>query len=127
MSITLDVLTLPDDCVWTNEFGPLPVAVSQARTLTGRLVVTETGLVAGRPIDLGSESAWLTRAELLTLQAWASSPGWSGQLTLHDGRAFEVRFRTQEENVLEVVPLRDLADPGDNDRYQLTALRLETV
>ncbi len=127
MSITLDVLTLPDDLVWTNEFGPLPVAVSQARTLTGRLVVTETGLTAGRPIDLGDESAWITRAALLTLQAWASSPGWSGRLTLHDGRAFDVRFRTQEENALEVVALRALADPGDSDRYQLIGLRLETV
>jgi hypothetical protein len=127
MSITLDTLTLPDDCVWANEFDALPVAAAAARTVSGRLVVAETYLTAGRPIDLGGENAWLTRADVTMLVAWAGTPGWRGLLTLHDGRAFTVRFRTQEEKSVEVVSLLGLADPEAGDLYQLTALRLETV
>jgi hypothetical protein len=127
MSIVLDTLTLPDDCVWANEFDALPVAASVARTVSGRLIVAESSLAAGRPIDLGGEDAWIGRADVATLVAWAGTAGWTGTLTLHDGRTFTVRFRTQEEKAVEVVSLLGLADPGDADLYQLTALRLETV
>jgi len=126
MSITLDTLPLPDDCLWQNEFDALPVAVATARTLSGRLVVSETALAAGRPINLGGDDAWIARSDLLTLHGWASTPGWSGTLTLHDGRAFSVRFRTQEEKTLETAQVRDTADPDGEDLYQLVTLRLET-
>ncbi|EFL53110.1 conserved hypothetical protein [Solidesulfovibrio fructosivorans JJ]] len=126
MSITLDTLPLPDDCLWQNEFDALPMAVATARTLSGRLVVSETALAAGRPIDLGGDDAWIVRSDLLTLHGWASTPGWSGTLRLHDGRAFSVRFRTQEEKAVETAQVRDTADPAGDDRYQLVTLRLET-
>jgi hypothetical protein len=125
--ITLDTLPLPDGCLWQNEFDFLPVATVVARTLTGRLTISETALAAGRPIDLGGEDAWIARSLVLTLYGWAGTPGWRATLTLHDGRRFRVRFRTQEEKAVEAVPLRGVADPGSDELYQLLALRLETA
>ncbi len=125
--ITLDVLALPDDCLWQGEFDALPVAATTARTVSGRLVVVETGLSYGRPVDLGGEDAWISRDTLEILHGFAGTPGWSGRLTLHDGRSFLVRFRTQVEKPVEVAPVLSMADPGGADRYQLVALRLETV
>lgn len=127
MSITLAGLTLPDDCVWANEFDFVPIAASVGRTASGRRMVRETALSAGRPIDLGGESAWISRAGLQSLHALAETVGWSGTLTLHDGRVFGVRFRTQEEKPVEAVLVTDYADPDDATSYQLTAVRLETV
>ena len=127
MSITLAGLSLPDGCLWASEFDYVPVAATVGRTATGRRIVRETALVAGRPIDLGGDAAWITRADVLTLAGWAGTVGWTGRLTLHDGRTFAVRFRTQEEKAVEVAAVQDLADPGDDALYQLTALRLETV
>ena len=127
--ITLDTLRLPDALLWTDEFSAVPVAASEARTLSGRLVVTATPLTAGRPVTLGSEAdAWITRADLLTLHAWAGTAGWTGTLALHDGRTFLVRFRTGGDNgPLATTPVRDVADPGDDAPYMLTACNLETV
>ena len=127
MSITLATLSLPDDCVWQNEFDAVPVAAATARTVSGRLVVTASALTAGRPIDLGGESAWISRADVRTLHAWASIPSWTGTLSLHDGRTFTVRFRTQEEKCVEAASILGAADPGQDALYQLTTLRLETA
>lgn len=127
MSITLAGLTLPQDLTWATEFDFCPVAGTAGRTLTGRRLVRETALVAGRPIDLGGESAWITRANLRTLQGFAATAGWTGTLALHDGRTFAVRWRTHEEKPVEATPVVDYADPDDGDLYNLTALRLETV
>lgn len=123
MAITLDSITLPDDLVWTDEFGWFARVRAIENSVTGVPIIQETALVAGRSITLADDSAWLTRADLLDLVALAETADATHLLTLHDGREFDVRFR---EPPLNAAPVITYADPDVADMYRLT-LNLITV
>jgi hypothetical protein len=124
--ISLDDMELPADLLWEDEFDWSGASATRSRTLQGKQVVQATAMASGsgRPITLGNEHAWIDRAELLTLQAWAGEPGKELLLTLHDGRAFKVLFRLWDEPVLSATPVIPLADPRAGARYKLLALKL---
>lgn len=127
MSIILSGLELPPDLIWSNEFAAALVGRTSRRTIGGGLVIQDTGLSGGRPIDLTGEDGWCLRPVVETLFAWASTPGWTGTLTLHDGRAFAVRFRHGgDEPPVTATMIRGEADPDATTLYNLN-LRLETV
>lgn len=136
MSITLGALTLPDGLVWQDEFTWSPVAQATEYGLTGALFLEESTKQAGRPITLvgqssGNESAlcWISRANLLTLQAALHVAGAQFTLTLHDGRTFTVAPRQDpiEAEARPVVGAFLPADPGNDTWYWLKTLQLQTV
>ena len=69
-------LMLPDDLLWTDEHAWTPAVASTAYLLTGALLVQSASRQAGRPITLTGavDMAWVPRASVSTLHAWASVP-----------------------------------------------------
>lgn len=120
----LDAIILPDDLIWVDELEWTPVQQSEAYTLTGALVL-ETGVKqAGRPITLqgDGESAWITRATLLSLYAkLTAAPPYT--LTLNDARTFSVAFRHGQAPI-QAQPVIDYNTPADADYYSGLTLRL---
>lgn len=115
-----DTLALNPQFDWVDEFAWQPWVISKPiYTLTGAMIV-ETGLKkAGRPITLNGDNAYITRADLKTLLAWAAAPG-TFNLSCPDGRVFEVIFTdTALTNVKAMVSYR-MADKSDDDLYHAT-------
>ncbi|MCB2026500.1 MAG: hypothetical protein KDG56_17140, partial [Ottowia sp.] len=85
---------------------------------------------AGRPITLvgAPDMAWVTRAAVEQLRAWAAIPvgGSTGrfELTFADGRVFTVAFRHQEV-AIEAEPVLGIPARSGNDFYRLTLRFLE--
>ncbi|ADE14182.1 conserved hypothetical protein [Nitrosococcus halophilus Nc 4] len=126
MAITLDAITLPEDLSWTDEYSWSPVVQNSEFTLTGALILEEGTQQAGRPITLQSPAggAWTTRATAEALRAKLLANN-DMTLTLHDGRAFTVRWR-HGDTPLEAAPvLEGLADPDTDTLYDLTLRLLE--
>ena len=118
ITLTLDseVLELPEDLIWANEFQWSPVSQSTGRSITGALLVDVGTRIGGRQIMLrGSEdSAWILRSGLATLEAWAALPGQQFTLT-HNGVARTVIFdhgTAEESNAIkQVQPVVDFSNP----------------
>lgn len=123
MALTLGALTLPADLVWTDEFEWFTRVRAIEQSVTGVPVIQETTLVAGRPITLTDDNAWLTRAELLDLVDLANTADTTHTLTLHDAREFDVQFREPPIQASQVIAY---ADPSVADMYRLT-INLITV
>nr|CUV15743.1 conserved protein of unknown function [Ralstonia solanacearum] len=68
--------------------------------------------------------AWVTRATVNTLYAWAASPGSRFELTLADGRAYTVAFR-HHETAIEAEPVTGFPARHDADFYRLTLRLME--
>jgi hypothetical protein len=111
---SLGAVTLPDDAVWTDEFGWSAVARSEEYSLTGALIVQVGARQAGRPITV--DAGWLTRSVLLALETLAAAPDATYTLVLPQG-THTVRFR---DPPFAVKPIRLLADPASTDRYEVT-------
>nr|CUV15745.1 conserved protein of unknown function [Ralstonia solanacearum] len=71
-----------------------------------------------------ADMAWVTRATVNTLYAWAASPGTRFELTLADGRAFTVAFR-HHETAIEAEPVMGFPARHDADFYRLTLRLME--
>ena len=69
-------LALPDDLLWSDEHAWTPAVASVSYLLTGALLVQSATRQAGRPITLTGalDMAWVTRAVITTLHAWAAVP-----------------------------------------------------
>ena len=126
MSITLtldsEVLELPEDLIWANEFQWSPVSQSTERSISGALLIDISTRTGGRKIVLrGSEdSAWIRRSGLLTLQAWAALAGQAFTLS-HNGVDRTVIFDhgTDESSgaIKQVRPVVEYSDPEPGDHY----------
>jgi hypothetical protein len=85
---------------------------------------------AGRPITLvgAPDMAWVTRATVEQLRAWAALPVGSATgrfgLTFSDGRSFTVAFR-HAETAIEAEPVLGIPARADTDFYRLTLRFLE--
>jgi hypothetical protein len=122
-------LTLPGSLHWDGEFGWVAMGQSVGTAVTGALVIQESARLAGRPIDLlaNDGSPWIRREDLIALHA-SVTPGREMVLTVHDGRAFTVRWRLEGGSPIEAeTVLPGLADPIDEDWYHLYALRFIEV
>ncbi|MCP5197545.1 MAG: hypothetical protein H6974_12310 [Gammaproteobacteria bacterium] len=136
MAITFGALTLPDGLIWVDEFAWSPVVQKTDYSLSGALILQEATRLAGRPITLigqssGHQSAacWITRADLLTLQAALQTVGAEFTLTLHDARTFTVAPRQDplEAEARPVVGSFLPAHPGNDAWYWLKQIKLQTV
>lgn len=86
----LDAVALPSNLYWANEFAFKPVSQSKQRGVTGRMIIQSAPLVYGQPITL--TGAWVTRAELLILQAMENAIDTVRTLTLNNGDTHAVLF-----------------------------------
>lgn len=110
-------LTLSHDMRWMDEHSWSPVSAAKEYTLTGALIIDNSVRQAGRPITLqppSAEMAWITRANVEILRAWAAIPGLQLQLTLDDGRIFNVIFRHDDPPALEATPVTQMASYDEN-------------
>ena len=135
MSITLarglEVIILPPDLLWEDEFAWSPVSQSTERSLTGALLVDVGTRQDGMPITLtGTERhAWMQRTEVQALRAWVALPGQVFTLSIN-GAAFDVLFDhgTEETSrAFVVAPLIDYSDPQGHHYYCSVTLRFITV
>lgn len=120
------VLTLPDQLEWPDEFAWKQVEQTTTYTTTGALLIEAAAKQAGRPITLqGSETrAWCTRGALVTLRAWAATPGQALTLALR-GANYDVVF-DHAGGALSATPIVDFSDPDTDDWYFITLRFLET-
>lgn len=120
-------LDLPDDLYWADETSWQPVVQTAERTITGALVIQAHARISGRPITMQpieANSAWLTRAQLQTLIAWASIPG-STMVLNYRGATYNVAWRHQDGEVIEAQPVAHFADVQPGDFYTATLRFME--
>jgi hypothetical protein len=126
--ITLGGIALPGDLAWVDEFNWCPVVREVTYSLTGALIISESVKLAGRPITLEAKQmdmgwVWVVLATVVALYALAATPGWTGLLTLADGRTFTVAFR---EDGVTATPVLHRAPAAEGDAYALT-LKLQVL
>lgn len=133
MSITLTVgtttLTLDPDLFWEDEFAWSATEQSFTRGLTGKPIIQVGLRLAGRPITLRNEdesSAWMTRADMAQLQAWADTPDQRMTLTLRGVSYLVVGRHHDGTGMFDARPLVHYADPLPAD-WVLATLRFITV
>lgn len=133
MPITLSngskTVTLRDDMYWADEFGWQPVSQTLEYTLTGAVVVEPSAMLGGRPITLSGadDRAWVSYADLQTLQTWASTPGQTLQLLLR-GATRNVVFDQRSGSALQASPVAYIDDtPAPGDWWVVTQLKLLEV
>ena len=123
-------LPLPDDLLWADEHAWSPAVASTSYLLTGALLIQSATRQAGRPITLvgAPDMAWVTRAAIEQLRAWAAIPvgGSTGrfELAFADGRVFTVAFRHQEV-AIEAEPVMGFPARASTDFYRLSLRFLE--
>lgn len=118
---SLGSLTLPPDPVWTDELEWTDVEIADASYgETGSYIIQYGIKQSGRPITL--DCAWMSRAEVLTLQAMASGGLPTYTLVIAQG-TFSVVFRKPP---FIMKPIRDVSDPDASEMYKVT-LNLVTV
>ncbi len=124
MTHTLDAVALPEELVWRDEFKWTPVKQSIEYTLPGAQIIDSGVKLAGRPISLNDENAWVDYMTLNALYAKLQADS-EMVLTLIDGRVFNVRFDHQN-TPLTATPVIDYNHPDNNDFYRLS-LKFITV
>lgn len=124
------VLLLPDDLLWSDEHSWTPAVAATSYLITGALLIQSALRQAGRPITLAGphDMAWVTRAVVEQLRAWAATPvndnaGRYG-LSFADGRVFTVAFR-HGETPIESEPVLGIPARAESDFYRLTLRFLE--
>jgi len=124
-------ITLPADLVWVDELTWAQVAQSQARGISGSLIVEAMARTGGRTITLAGEgnSAWIRRGTLRQLHQWAAVPGLVLHLNLR-GEAFNVLFDhgdQEDGRAFAMQALIEYSDKNDSDWYCALTLRFITI
>ncbi len=125
MAITLDGLTLPD-LTKRNEFANAKVRSVVNETLGGKPVIWESG----RSIDAfdlvgGSDWGWISRTTLISLRTRADVVGATYTL-VYESDTITVRFRNEEGDAIEAVPLIARPNHDNTDWYNNVILKLMT-
>lgn len=126
--ITQEVLVLPDDLYWTDEFEDVPFDEREERSITGLLLLFQQSKVEGQALTLSSspERNWIQRSKVKTLYAWGRQMGLKMKLELGlpvDNRIFEVSFRHSDKGAIDAKPIID-AKPLDDAIYYRITLKL---
>ena len=127
MTVQVGNVQLHDNLWWANEFETPSVAMSDRRTIGGRLVIQVDPTVGGREIKLSTEGpnssnvAYFTRGQVLALRA-IESDGAPVTLT-YNNDSLEVIIKP---GGLEVEPLGAKRTYGIFDYYVGTLNLLET-
>lgn len=121
-------LALPTDLLWIDEFAWKSVEQRQSYTITGAQVIEAYAKQSGRPITLrgGPDFAWISRADLVTLRAWAEVPGRIFSLVVR-GEAARTVCLDQAAGPIEATPLIEYSDVDAGDLYVSLVLRFIEV
>jgi len=105
--LNLDTITLPDEMNWIDEFAWSRVSAGASRTIGGKLIIEEsqTASMAGRPVTLSNDNAWLTYSDAEMLRSWADDLNKTMTLTMHNSAIYQVKFRLWEAPVVQWEPL----------------------
>ncbi len=119
-------LELPGDFNWTDEYTWSPITQDTGYTLSGALVVETATKLAGRPITLvgADDRAWITRATLNQLRAWADIAALELTLTIR-GVDHTVLFRHHDKDIDAVEQIMFTEEPTENTYYRITLRFLE--
>lgn len=135
MAVTLThdgtTIDLGERLIWTDEHAWQPPEMALDRGTLGDLHVHVRARTSGRPITLkGVDSnAWISRANVLTLQSWAALPGEVFTLRLR-GLDRPVMFDHSREPAVDAAPIwphlldGEFADP---DLWHLPTLKFIEV
>lgn len=118
---------LHKDLLWSDEYSWTPVEQTATRGITGVNIVQVQARMGGREITLEPEddsSAWMTRAVLNQLQAWAAVPGKELTLVLR-GAEREVIFRHHGGEAISATPVYHYDVMDDADFYRVTLRFME--
>lgn len=119
-------LVLPVDLIWVDEFAWRPVLQQESYSLTGALQLEVGVRQAGRPITLQGEAqaAWISRADLLTLQAWAALPGQTFGLVVRS-EASRTVYMDNAAGAVSAEPVIAYRTVDAADRYRNLVLRFK--
>lgn len=124
----IDIITIPDDLEWTDEFGFSPVTQDIRRTIGGSFIISESDLKYGRPITLtGGPEVWMLRSVMSQIADKATVPGKQFTLTLPDGRIYNVIFRRDSGQPFAAIPLWRKRVQGPSEYVKEIVLRFYTV
>jgi len=103
-----------------------PVRSVVAQSLAGNPIIFEDqpGL-AGKPCDLvGTDAAgWITQEELQAMMAMAAIPN-AIYTMVYAGISLSVRFRNEDQPVIEAEPVQPVVDDDDPDWYNNVRIKL---
>lgn len=123
-TIHSNVLPLPTETVWLDEWSWAPVKRTQTRMLAGNLYILKQTKTAGRPLTLSL--GWISRATLTNLEAWRDNAEVESMtVILPDTRIFQAQWR-DIETPIEVVPVPERTIYEDADYFSVK-LYLMTV
>jgi hypothetical protein len=127
MTITLGGITLPDNMHLEGPFLWSGVAGLVDRSLGGSLIIWESTLIGGEPLDLVAEadSGWIPYATMLQLKALVPSLEASYELN-YRSQLYAVRFRHEEAPVLDVEPLM-IEREFESDSFYYGKIKLMVV
>ncbi len=116
-----ETIELPKECIWTDEFEWSNVKSQMFYSIMGDLIIQPALTTKGRPVTLEGQNAVIKRKNLNILLNWTNMINHILLLTLHDGRSFNVIFKTWEPPVINATsPTGGYANPHDNLYYTLT-------
>jgi hypothetical protein len=121
-----ETLLLPDDLLWIDEHLWTPAITSVSYLLTGALLIESATRQSGRPITLQApdDMAWITRALVDQLYAFAAEPNRTFELRLVNGRSFTVMFRHQDQ-ALEAAPVLGFGGFAPESRWRVVIRLME--
>lgn len=123
--ITLDGMALPGELIWQDEWAWNEYTSTMRRTIGGVMVIFDSHMVRGRPITLGGDDAWITRAALDDLSAMVGHG--THTLVLHDDRTFTVRWRLWDTPVLDVEQLASIAYQTAGTYWVIRNMKMVTL
>lgn len=118
-------IVLPDELLWVDEFNWVEAGQTRTRALQGSLIIETSKAIAGRPISLEApdDMAWVTRAVLEDLYAWASLENTVFTLEFEyptDTRTFQVMFDQEEESsAIQASPVKKFPSHSQNDYFSV--------
>lgn len=125
MAITLDGLTLPN-LVKEDEFGKSKVRSVVNETLGGKPVIWESArTIKSFNLVGGKGFGWISRTTLISLRAKADVVG-AAYTLVYESETITVRFRNEEGNAIEAIPLVARPNHDGTDWYNNVVLKLMT-
>jgi hypothetical protein len=124
MTIQIDTVELAKDLIVEDEFNWTGVESVVDMSVGGVPIIWESEKT-GQPMDLvgGEKFGWLLRGVLKDVHALACVPRATYTLIL-GGESMTVRFRHEDEPVIEAEPMQPTPDVEDTDRYKNVRIKL---
>lgn len=119
------IITLPASMEWIDEYDWSNISQDVRRLIGGGIVISESQLIAGRPITLvGGDNVWVDKSVIDEIQSSANIIDNNYSLILSDLRTFNVVFNRIEPPFTAVQVLR-INNPSSSDKYILTLRLME--